>query len=324
MSGLPLSVYEREQIFATVLRWMGYAVRRKMTTSRTTISLNIVACNERDETIRLISQLNDVDEVIVLDLASDDDVVRLHGTSVNGSPLIKVFTIPRVPVAESIRHHGYEASTSEWILVADPDESYPTDFVGHLREYLERTDAVMMAVEVNTNAFGPVVDFGKFRPTVNRIYRRTSLLSSLLTSEFAQGHIHSMPKNIGKREVFAAAGPIVNGQGTMTLEGVYRKLTRYAGSERVHLFQNERHLRLSMIGQIFVKAFVRNRLHHQPPNAMPLYWLEFLHDLTLYTRAVEYNGGLKTHHLSIRMRAFLWVSFETDRLLHRMISAIKS
>jgi hypothetical protein len=268
-----------------------------------TISLNVVARNEAVDVDRLISQLPGVDEVVILDMESVDGLTDRHHP-----PFIRVIPVPLVPVAETVRHVGFEASTCDWVLVADPDESFPDDFVSKLKLALADTKAAMFAIEFNTNAFGQVVDFGRYRPVVNRIYRR----SALVEASAQRGRIHAMPKLAGERVVFVDAGPAVNGQGNMTMEALYRKLTRYVSSDPSHLYGSEQRLKLSMVFRIFLKTMVRTRMHTQSADALPLYWVEFLHDLALYSRAVEHNGGFEKPTLSRGSRFLLGSAFTID------------
>jgi glycosyltransferase involved in cell wall biosynthesis len=60
------------------------------------------------------------DEVIVVDLESDDDtaaVAEAHGARVVRHPLVPIAEVARVTVAPQARH--------DWILVVDPDEEVP-------------------------------------------------------------------------------------------------------------------------------------------------------------------------------------------------------
>jgi hypothetical protein len=282
--------------------------------SSPTISLNVVSRNEYADTVRLIAQLDDVDEIVILDMESGDRLAELHRP-----PFVRVIPVELVPVAETIRHVGFDASTCDWVLVADPDESFPSDFISKLKVTLASTNASMLAIEFNTNAFGREVDFGNYRPAVNRIYRR-SLLS---VSTDLRGRIHAMPKLVGERVIFTSAGPAVNGQGNMTMEVLYQKLTRYAGSDPSHLYDSEDRIKLSMIPRIFLKTMVRTRLHTHSADALPLYWIEFLHDLALYSRAVEHNGGFQKPTFSLWSRVFLRSTFMIDGLAQSLWAKAK-
>lgn len=70
------------------------------------------------------------DEVIVIDVESDDDtcqVAKAHGAMVVRHPYVPIAEAARVTVAPQARH--------DWLLVVDPDEQVPralADEVGHL------------------------------------------------------------------------------------------------------------------------------------------------------------------------------------------------
>lgn len=83
----------------------------------TLISACVVCVNDADRLADCLRSVAWVDDIVVLDLESDDasaEVAREHGA--------RVIQRPRVPIVELVRNEVAAHARGDWILVLDPDE----------------------------------------------------------------------------------------------------------------------------------------------------------------------------------------------------------
>jgi glycosyltransferase involved in cell wall biosynthesis len=105
------------------------------------ISVCIVCRNEADKLGPCLQSVRWADEVLLLDLDSDDgsaQLARQAGARVIGHA--------PVPIVEAVRNVVADGATGEWVLAVDPDERVSPGLAAELRRVSERSDidAVVM------------------------------------------------------------------------------------------------------------------------------------------------------------------------------------
>ena len=132
------------------------------------ISVCIVCRNEADRLAPCLASVAWADEVIVMDLESEDDsadVAARHGARViERSPL---------PIVEPLRGELAAAASGEWVLAMDPDERVSTGLAAALREASARDDVDAVEIPFTHFDFGypPTHRLHRFEPRP-RMYRR--------------------------------------------------------------------------------------------------------------------------------------------------------
>ncbi|HEX2388340.1 MAG TPA: glycosyltransferase, partial [Solirubrobacterales bacterium] len=132
------------------------------------ISVCIVCRNEADRLAPCLASVAWADEVIVMDLESEDDsadVAARHGARViERSPL---------PIVEPLREELAAAASGEWVLAMDPDERVSTGLAAALREASARDDVDAVEIPFTHFDFGypPTHRLHRFEPRP-RMYRR--------------------------------------------------------------------------------------------------------------------------------------------------------
>jgi glycosyltransferase involved in cell wall biosynthesis len=132
------------------------------------ISVCIVCRNEADRLAPCLASVAWADEVIVMDLESEDDsadVAARHGARViEHSPL---------PIVEPLREELAAAASGEWVLAMDPDERVSTGLAAALREASARDDVDAVEIPFTHFDFGypPTHRLHRFEPRP-RMYRR--------------------------------------------------------------------------------------------------------------------------------------------------------
>jgi glycosyltransferase involved in cell wall biosynthesis len=133
------------------------------------ISVCIVCRNEADRLRDCLASVAWADEIIVLDLQSDDasaDVASAHGAVVlTGEPL---------PIVEPHRNVLANAAANDWILAMDPDERVTPGLAAELRRLARRADidAVVIPFMNYDLGYPPVSPLHRYNPKP-RMYRRS-------------------------------------------------------------------------------------------------------------------------------------------------------
>jgi (heptosyl)LPS beta-1,4-glucosyltransferase len=132
------------------------------------IAACIVCCNEADRLVDCLASVDWVDEILVIDLESDDD-----SAAVAERLGARVLTRPRLPIVEPFRNVAADAVTADWILAVDPDERVEPGLARALREASVREDIDVVEIPFMNEDLG----FPASHPTLRydpkpRMYRR--------------------------------------------------------------------------------------------------------------------------------------------------------
>jgi glycosyltransferase involved in cell wall biosynthesis len=118
-----------------------------------------------------LDSLRWVDEIVVLDLGSEDgsaDLARAAGA--------RVLSHEPVPIVEAVRNVVADAATGDWILAVDPDERVATGLAGELRRLAGRPDLDAVVVPRMNFDFGHPASspLQRYEPQL-RMYRRAAV-----------------------------------------------------------------------------------------------------------------------------------------------------
>jgi glycosyltransferase involved in cell wall biosynthesis len=131
----------------------------------------VVCRNEADRLAACLDSLRWVDELVVLDLESEDgsrDLARRAGA--------RVIAHPPVPIVETVRNVAADAATGEWALVVDPDERVSPGLARELRRLAARDDVDAVVLPRMNLDFGhaPTSPLQRYEPQL-RMYRRAAV-----------------------------------------------------------------------------------------------------------------------------------------------------
>jgi glycosyltransferase involved in cell wall biosynthesis len=135
------------------------------------ISACIVCRNEADRLSPCLESVRWADEIVLLDLDSDDgsaDLARAAGA--------RVVTHEPVPIVEAVRNVVADAAGGDWILVLDPDERVTPGLAAELRRLAARTDLDAVVVPRMNFDFGHPASspLQRYEPQL-RMYRRAAV-----------------------------------------------------------------------------------------------------------------------------------------------------
>jgi (heptosyl)LPS beta-1,4-glucosyltransferase len=131
----------------------------------------VVCRNEADRLGPCLKSLSWVDELVVLDLESDDGSPELGHRA--GA---RVISHPAVPIVETVRNVIADAATGDWVLVVDPDERVSAGLAAELRRLAERDDLDAVVLPRMNLDFGhaPSSPLQRYEPQL-RMYRRAAV-----------------------------------------------------------------------------------------------------------------------------------------------------
>jgi glycosyltransferase involved in cell wall biosynthesis len=135
------------------------------------ISACIVCRNEADRLGPCLDSVRWADEIVLLDLGSDDgsaDLARAAGA--------RVVSHAPVPIVEAVRNVVAEAASGDWVLVVDPDERVSPGLATELRRLAARSDLDAVVVPRMNFDFGHPASspLQRYEPQL-RMYRRAAV-----------------------------------------------------------------------------------------------------------------------------------------------------
>ena len=132
------------------------------------ISACIVCRNEADKLGPCLESVSWADEIVLLDLQSEDGSAQLARAA--GA---RVLEHPPVPIVEAVRNVVADAATGEWVLALDPDERVSPGLAAELRRVSVRADLDAVVVPRMNYDFGYPASspLQRYEPQL-RMYRR--------------------------------------------------------------------------------------------------------------------------------------------------------
>jgi (heptosyl)LPS beta-1,4-glucosyltransferase len=161
-------------------------------TSSSRISVCIVCRNEADKLPACLESVRWADEVLVLDLSSEDDsaaVAASHGA--------RVLSHAPVPIVELVRNEIADEAAGEWILALDPDERVTPGLAEQLRAASGRPEIDVVTIPVMNFDFGHPATTGVHRYDPKpRMYRKSRIRWPTQPNELPQldpQRVHAVP-----------------------------------------------------------------------------------------------------------------------------------
>jgi glycosyltransferase involved in cell wall biosynthesis len=198
------------------------------------ISAVIVTLNEEINITRAILSVKPwVDEVIVVDMMSDDRTVEMAGLL--GA---KVFNHPRVGFVEPARATAVGYALGEWIMILDADEMISFPLSSELRRIAQSDDADVCRVPRLNYILGRPMIHGPHAPDRDlqvRFFKKNRLRFS--------DRIHSFPEpEAGARvcTVLFAGNRAIHHFHAATATQLIDKMNRYTSTDADQLFRQGR------------------------------------------------------------------------------------
>jgi glycosyltransferase involved in cell wall biosynthesis len=160
--------------------------------SASRISVCIACRNEAEKLVDCLESVRWADEVLVLDLESDDDsaaVAARYGA--------RVVPHARVPIVELVRNTIADEASGDWILALDPDERVTPGLAAELRTASARSDIDVVTIPVMNHDFGhpAATPVHRYDPKP-RMYRKAAVRWPTEPNELPQvdpARVHAVP-----------------------------------------------------------------------------------------------------------------------------------
>ena len=151
------------------------------------ISVVINTLNEGKNLSTALKSVNKLaDEIIVVDMHSDDDTLEVAKKS--GA---KVYLHKKMGYVEPARNYAIEKATSKWVFILDADETIPKTLIRKLRDIAENVEYDYVAIPRRNLVFGKWLKHSRWWPDYNvRFFKKDKVKWG--------DEIHSIPKTQGK------------------------------------------------------------------------------------------------------------------------------
>lgn len=124
------------------------------------ISVVIVAYNEDKKLKKCLSSVRDfADEIVVIDLGSTDNTVRIAEQFSS-----KIYSHTFVPYVELIRNYAISKCSGDWVLILDPDEYLKNPLKKYLLRITSSNRPTVLNIPRKNIFFGQWIKFTNFWP----------------------------------------------------------------------------------------------------------------------------------------------------------------
>lgn len=243
------------------------------------ISVVINTLNEENNLPQALSSIKGIaDEIVVVDMHSDDDTVVIAKRAD-----AKVFEHKRVGFVEPARNFAIEKATGDWILVLDADEEIPRSLSGILKSISDNPNSAdYYALPRKNIIFGKWIKHSRWWPDYNiRFFKKGYVVWNEI--------IHSVPVTHGK----GADLPVVEENAILhknynSVEQFLERLNRYTTYEVPILITDG--YRFSWVDLIkkpvseFVSRYFQGKGYKDGIHGLALACLQAFSELVLYLK----------------------------------------
>jgi len=139
------------------------------------ISAVIHTLNEEKNIRNCLECLHWVDEIVIIDMYSDDKTVEICREYTD-----KVIPFARMGYADPARRFGLEQTTGDWVLVVDADERITPALAAKLREIAEKDEFDVVEIPRKNYIFGKWIRYTGWYPDyLIRFFRRGFVLPAI-------------------------------------------------------------------------------------------------------------------------------------------------
>jgi glycosyltransferase involved in cell wall biosynthesis len=207
------------------------------------ISVLINTFNEEKNIRNCLETVKWADEIIVVDMYSDDRTVEIAKEYTD-----KIYFFERVGYVEPARQYALEKAKNEWVLVVDADEIIPLKLKNKLVEIMEKDLADVVYVPRNNYFFGKLLEgagWGPLQDILPRFFKKSFVSFS--------SAIHSFFNISDKARIFYITDPECGfiHFNYIDVEHFLEKLNRYTTIEAKNMYDGIKPV--STFSKLFIK-----------------------------------------------------------------------
>jgi len=200
----------------------------------TRISLVVNTLNEEKNIIGCIKSAKDlVDEIIVVDMSSDDKTVEFAK-----SLGAKVYMIERKPFVDPVRNLSIAWATSDWVLLLDADERLMPDLSTELRNIADKDRADVVMIKFNTYISQKLIKFSGWQNDSHFRFFKKGFL------EYPGEEVHANPLLRGRRLILPPESGKILHYNFRNLQHLIKKINSYSDGEAIKLIKTSANVSL--------------------------------------------------------------------------------
>jgi len=192
------------------------------------LSVVINTLNEADKLPLVVASVKNLaDEIVVIDMESDDDTKE-----VAKKLRAKVFNHKRLSYVEPARNFAVSKATGDWILILDVDEEIPESLAKKIKEVLSASSADYYRIPRKNIIFGRWIKHTRWWPDYNiRLFKKGTVSWNEI--------IHKAPMTVGVGIDFDAKEDLaIIHNNYKNLDEYLEKMIRYTKVQSEHLHKN--------------------------------------------------------------------------------------
>jgi glycosyltransferase involved in cell wall biosynthesis len=207
------------------------------------ISVLINTLNEENNIRNCLESVKWADELIVVDMYSDDKTVEIAKEYTD-----KIYYFERLGYADPARQYALEKATNSWILVIDADEMVPVGLKRELEKIMKYGIADVVRIPRNNYIFGHLMKgtgWGALQDMHYRFFKRDYVSFN--------GKIHAFTEITDDAKIYEIKNP-KNGFihfNHIDIEYFIEKLNRYTTIEAKNMFNNDKKPPKTFLEELF-------------------------------------------------------------------------
>lgn len=265
------------------------------------ISVVINTLNEEKNLPRALKSVKSLaDEIIVVDMESDDDTVKIakkHGA--------QVFSHKKMGYVEPARNFAISKATGEWIFLLDADEEVSAPLVHKLKSLAnDPTNADYYAIPRKNMIFGKWMKHSRWWPDYNiRFFKKGRVVWS--------EEIHSVPTTSGRgQDIPHEENLAIIHHHYETVEQYITRLNRYTSIQAKERAENGAkfvwHDMLVKSTQEFVSRYFAGQGYKDGVHGLALSGLQAFSEFVVHTKLWQLNKfkeeSISLHNVSVTIR----------------------
>lgn len=220
-------------------------VENALTNQQHAISAVVVARNEEDNIAACLASITWCDEIILIDMESDDHTTRIARRYTN-----KIYSHKKVGYADPARNFAVSKATGPWILVLDADERISAQLKTRLLLEAQKSEVDIIELPRKNIIFGRWIRHTQWWPDyAPRFFKKESVTYTKQVHAFEKKH--SAAKKIEAAEELAIIHYNYKNMGTFM-----EKMNRYTSIEARCLAENKVVFTISAIVSKPTKEFI--------------------------------------------------------------------
>lgn len=190
------------------------------------ISVVVNTLNEQDNISRCLKSLKFADQIVVVDMESEDDTVAIAKKYTD-----HIYSHKKTGYVEPARNFGLSKATGDWILIVDADEEIPKTLAAKLIQIADEDSADFVRIPRKNIIFDDWIKHSRWWPDhIIRFFKKGAVTWS--------DKIHSIPITYGKGITLEPKEDLaITHHHYQSIEQYLTRMFRYSKIQAKHLLE---------------------------------------------------------------------------------------